>query len=48
MKMVRYIPTIIKLNIVGLADIIYQEIIFKYKIFYRIISDQGPVFINKY
>ena len=47
-KMVKYILIIVKLNAIGLVDIIYWEVIFKYRVFYRIISNWGPVFINKY
>ena len=46
--MARYILIIIKLNIINLADIIYWEVVFKYKTPYRIIFDRGPVFISEY
>jgi len=47
-KILRYILTIKIIDSTGLIELIFEEIILKFRVFNRIISNKGSIFINTF
>jgi len=47
-KILRYILTIKIIDSAGLVELIFKEIILKFKVLNRIISNKGSIFINTF
>ena len=47
-KIIRYISIIIKINVAELTKIFYSNIIYRYDISYKIVSDRDSIFISAF
>ena len=47
-KIIRYLSIIIKIDIAKLAKVFHAEIIYRYEIFNKVISDRESIFISDF